>query len=259
MRLKDRIVVVTGSSGGIGLAIARACVAEGAQVVLHGTRVEALGAAAATLGANAHAVAADLADPDAPARIVVETVDRFGRIDGLVNNAGIFPRGGLEEVTAPDFDRIMAVNARAPLLMCQAAARRFRAQGGPGAIVNIGSINAHCGAANLLAYSMSKGALQTMTRNLGDALGAERIRVNQLNVGWTLTDTEHATQLAEGQPEDWLDRVPRAFAPSGTILRPEDVAPHAVFFLSDASAPVTGQVYEVEQYPLIGRNKIAER
>lgn len=259
MRLRDKIVIVTGSSSGIGLAIARDCVAEGAKVLLHGTRRGNLDAASAELGAAAHAIAADVSDPAAPERIVAEAVARFGRVDGLVNNAGIFPRGTLDDVTAEAFDRIMAVNARAALLTCQAAVRRFRDQGTPGAIVNIGSINAHCGAPNLLAYSMSKGAMQTMTRNLGDALGPERIRVNQLNVGWTATESEHRVQLAEGQPEDWLARVPGAFAPSGTLLKPENIAPHAVFFLSDASAPVTGQVYEVEQYPLIGRNKIAER
>ena len=103
---------------------------------------------------------------------------------------------------------------------------------------------------------MSKGALQTMTRNLGDALGPENIRVNQLNVGWTYTETEHQTQLNEGQPEDWLSKVPSVFAPSGSILKPEYIAPHVVFWLSQSSWPVNGQVYEVEQYPVIGRNKI---
>jgi len=96
----------------------------------------------------------------------------------------------------------------------------------------------------------------TLTRNLGDALGTDGIRVNQLNVGWTLTDTEHKIQLAEGRPENWIDDVPEAFAPSGTILRPGQVAQHALFWLSNQSWPANGQVFEVEQYPLIGRNKI---
>lgn len=82
------------------------------------------------------------------------------------------------------------------------------------------------------------------------------MRVNQLNVGWTYTETEHAVQLAEGRPENWLDEIPARFAPSGSILRPEHIAPHVLFWLSDQSWPVNGQVYEVEQYPVIGRNNI---
>lgn len=176
-----------------------------------------------------------------------------------MNNAGIFPRCNIEQVDADVFDQVFHVNTRAPLLLCQAAIAAFRKQGNGGSIVNVGSINAYCGQTDLLVYSMSKGALMTMTRNLGDSLGPEKIRVNQINVGWTLTETEHQTQINEGQPEDWLDQVPAAFAPTGTILRPEQIAPHALFWLSDQSYPVTGQVYEVEQYPLIGRSKIAER
>lgn len=258
-RLQDKIIIVTGSSSGIGLGIARECVREGARVLLHGTREDQLRDAVAELGDAAQWIAADLVDPGAADAITGAAIARFGRVDGLVNNAGIFPRGSLADADPESFARIFAVNTRAPLLLCKALAAHLRARKAPGSIVNIGSINAHCGQPNLVIYSMSKGALMTMTRNLGDGLGPERIRVNQLNVGWTYTETEHATQLAEGQPEDWLDRVPAAFAPSGTLLRPENIAPHAVFFLSDASAPVTGQVYEVEQYPVIGRNKIAER
>ncbi|TCS60945.1 oxidoreductase [Varunaivibrio sulfuroxidans] len=261
--LSDRVIIITGSSGGIGWAIAREVHASGARVVLHGTREEALREKVRELDADetskrADWVSADLADPEAPARIIAKAVDTFGRLDGLVNNAGIFPRNNLTSITVDDFEHIFAVNARAPLFLCQGAAARFRAQKSPGSIVNIGSINAHCGQSDILAYSMSKGALQTMTRNLGDALGAEGIRVNQLNVGWTYTDTEHKVQLAEGRPENWLEQVPKVFAPSGSILRPEQIAPHAVFWLSDASWPINGQVYEVEQYPVIGRNKINE-
>ena len=259
MRLANKNVIVTGSSSGIGLAIARDCVREGARVLLHGTREAQLREAAKALGDAADWIAADLSDPDSAEAIVARAVERFGQVDGLVNNAGIFPRTHIEDVTVENFEHIFAVNTRAPLLLCQALVAHLRDRKAPGAIVNIGSINAHCGQSNLVVYSMSKGALMTMTRNLGDGLGADHIRVNQLNVGWTYTETEHATQLAEGKPEDWLAHVPVAFAPSGTLLMPENIAPHAVFFLSDASAPVTGQVYDLEQYPVIGRNKIAER
>lgn len=255
--LQGKVILITGSSSGIGLAIARAARAEGATVVLHGIETEALARAAAELGAAS--VVADLAAPDTAATVIAATVEAHGRIDGLVNNAAALTRNTLDQADAATFDAIFAVNARAPLLLCREAARAFRAQGTGGAIVNIGSVNALCGQDNLLAYSMSKAALMAMTRNLGDALSAERIRVNQLNVGWTLTETERAIQRREGRPDDWDRHVPPAFAPTGRILLPEEVAQHAVFWLSDRSAPVTGQVYEVEQYPLVGRNKINTR
>lgn len=254
--LKDKVIVVTGSSSGIGWAIAQAAHDAGAKILLHGSRENALRDNAKALEKRADWIAADLNDPASPQRIIEKAVSTFGRLDGLVNNAGIFPRTTLENVTVENFDRIFAINARAPLLLCQAAVKVFRDQGSRGAIVNIGSINAHCGQTDLVAYSMSKGALQTMTRNLGDSLGPEGIRVNQLNVGWTLTQTEHKTQLAEGRSEDWMDHINPVFAPTGTILRPEQIAPHVLFWLSDQSWPVNGQVYEVEQYPLIGRSKI---
>ena len=255
--LSNKTVVVTGSTSGIGWSIAQAVHAAGANVLVHGSRAAILEAHAAELGARATWIAADLSDPESPARIIDKAVETFGGIHGLVNNAGIFPRNNIDTLEPEEFDRIFAVNARAPVLLIQAAIKHFRSQGTGGSVVNIGSINAHCGQTDILAYSMSKGALQTMTRNLGDALGPENIRVNLLNVGWTLTDTEHQTQLKEGQPEDWLSKVPTVFAPSGSILKPEHIAPHAVFWLSDESWPINGQTYEVEQYPVIGRNKIS--
>ncbi|MDX1737617.1 MAG: oxidoreductase [Alphaproteobacteria bacterium] len=257
--LKNKTIIVTGSSSGIGLAIAKHCVELGANVVLHGTRENLLQQACETLGPQSTYLAADLAKPETAQQLVDHALKHFDRLDGIVNNAGVFPRSNIAQVDADSFDWVFAVNTRAPMLLAQAAVKVFRDQKTAGSIVNIGSINAYCGQTDLLIYSMSKGALMTMTRNLGDSLSAENIRVNQLNVGWTLTETEHQTQLKEGQPEDWLDKVPQAFAPTGTILRPEQIAPHAAFWLSDQSIPVTGQVYELEQYPMIGRSKIAER
>jgi NAD(P)-dependent dehydrogenase (short-subunit alcohol dehydrogenase family) len=173
----------------------------------------------------------------------------------VVNNAGMFPRADLDQTDAAFFDKIIAVNARAPLLICRRAVQQFRAQKSAGAsIVNIGSVNAYSGQPDLLAYSMSKGALMTMTRNLADALAPEHFRVNQLNVGWTLTDTEIATQRRQGRPDDWYKHVPPLFAPTGSILMPEMIAEHVLFWLSDRSAPVTGQVYEIDQTPFLGRN-----
>jgi NAD(P)-dependent dehydrogenase (short-subunit alcohol dehydrogenase family) len=248
--LEGRVVLVTGSSSGIGFAIAKGALAHGARVFVHGSSPDKVSDAAKALG-SAPSLVADLALPASAAMLVEATLEAYGRIDAVVNNAGIFPRADIDTTDLELFDRILAVNARAPLFITKRAVTAFRAQKSAGTIVNIGSVNAYSGQPDLLPYSMSKGALMTMTRNLGDALGPENIRVNQLNVGWTLTDTE--TQRVAGREDDWHKAVPPLFAPSGSILSPEMVAEHALFWLSDRSAPVTGQVYDVEQFPMIGR------
>ena len=251
--LEDNVILVTGSTTGIGRAIARRCVAEGARVMVHGRREQSATALSGELGAAADYVIADLEDAESPQRIVDAVIERFGRLDGLVNNAALTTRSTLDTTTPELFDRIITVNLKAPLFLIQAALPHFRAQGG-GVVLNIGSINALGGERNLLAYSMAKGGLLTMTRNLADAHAAEQIRVNQLNVGWTLTEGEQQAKQEDGLPPDWESQLPERYAPSGRIFRPEEIAAHAAFWLSDDAGPVSGSVYEIEQYPMIGRN-----
>lgn len=251
--LEDHVIVVTGSTTGIGRAIARRCVAEGARVMIHGRREPAAQTLREELGDAAGFVIADLEKVASPQRIVDATIDRFGRIDGLVNNAAITTRSNLDTTDPATFDRIITVNLKAPLFLIQAALPHFRAQGG-GVVLNIGSINALGGEPNLLPYSVAKGGLMTLTRNLADAHAHEQIRVNQLNVGWTLTENERQTKQEDGLPPDWESQLPTRYAPSGRIFRPEEIAAHAVFWLSDAAGPVSGSVYEIEQYPMVGRN-----
>jgi NAD(P)-dependent dehydrogenase (short-subunit alcohol dehydrogenase family) len=174
-----------------------------------------------------------------------------------VNNAAAITRGSIEKTDNELFDRTVAVDLKAPFLLIQAALPYFRKQG-TGRVLNIGSMNAYCGERNQFIYSICKGGLMTLTRNLADAYGAEGIRVNQLNVGWTLTPNEFALKMKEGLPRDWPARVSRTFAPSGRLLSPEDVAWAAVYFLSDEAALINGAVLDVEQYPLIGRNPVKE-
>lgn len=251
--LAGKAILVTGSSAGIGYAMAERLVAEGAKVLIHGRDEAEVEAACRQLGTAAQGTTGDLAQPETAQAIVDATVVAFGRIDGLVNNAGIYPRGILAETTAAFFDHMFAINTRAPLLCAEAAIRAFRHQKSGGAIVTVGSINAYCGLSNLTVYSMSKGALMTMTRNLANTLGPERIRANQLNVGWTFTANEDATQQREGRQPGWQNQVPLRQAPTGRIMQPEEIAAHTAFWLSDDSAPVSGQIYEAEQYPVIGR------
>lgn len=251
MRLKDKAVIVTGSTTGIGEAIARAVRREGGEVLLHG-RDEAAGRRLAEeLGSPLEI--ADLAAPAAAGALVEAALAAFGRIDGLVNNAAWVVRGRLEEVTPDLFDGVMAVNCRAPLLLIQAALPHLARS--RGSVVNIGSVNAWCGEENLLPYSISKGALMTLSRNLGDTLMREhRVRVNQINPGWTLTANEIEAKKREGMNDRWWEQLPPMFAPAGRIFDPAEVAEAVVYFLSDASGPISGQVLDIEQHPFIGRN-----
>lgn len=249
---KDKVVLVTGSASGIGFAIAKICHAQGARVVLHGLDAGELKAAAQKLGPDVLFIVADLLDQEAPQKIIDFVIEKHGRIDSLVNNAARLDRCTLETATNKLVDTLFAVNFRAPLMLIQAATAVMEQQGG-GSIVNIGSVNASCGAPTLLVYSATKGALATLTRNLGFALGPKGVRINQIDVGWTATENEHRIQRSEGRPENWQDLVHDSYTPSGALLTARQVAEHAVFWLSDKSAPITGQVNEVEQYPMIGR------
>jgi NAD(P)-dependent dehydrogenase (short-subunit alcohol dehydrogenase family) len=174
-------------------------------------------------------------------------------VDAVVNNAALTTRSNLEGTDAETFDRIVAVNLRAPLLIIRAAVPHFRRLGG-GAVVNIGSVNGLSGEPNLLAYSVAKGGLITLTRNVANSHATEKIRVNQLNVGWVTTPNEIALKQREGLPVGWEKNVPPIYAPTGRLLVPDEVAAHIVFWISDESAPANGIVYELEQYTIIGRN-----
>lgn len=254
MRLRDKVIIITGSTGGIGGAIAARAVAEGARVLIHGIDRAAGESTVARLGAGAVLCLEDLLDPASAPRIVAAAVAAFGRVDALVNNAAIVPRTTLATTSAEIFDRTMAVNVRAPLLLIQAAFAQLRQN--RGCVLNIGSVNALSGEATLLDYSISKGALQTLSRNLANAHAADGVRCNHFNVGWVLSEREYAMQVAEGQPADWPDRIPKVFAPSGRIMKPEEIAAAAVYWLGDESRPVNGAVVDVEQFCIHGRNPV---
>jgi NAD(P)-dependent dehydrogenase (short-subunit alcohol dehydrogenase family) len=254
MRLRDKVILVTGGTTGIGGAIAERAVAEGASVLVHGLDRSEGEALVARLGAQAVLHVDDLVDPASPRRIVDAAVAAFGRLDAVVNNAAIVPRSTIETTSAALFDRTMAINVRAPLLILQCAFPLLKKR--QGCVLNIGSINALSGEATLLDYSLSKGALQTLSRNLANAHTLDRVRVNHFNVGWVLSPREYRHQMEQGLPPDWPEHVPPVFAPSGRLIRPEEVAAAAVYWLSDESRPITGSVVELEQFSLFGRNPV---
>jgi len=252
MRLAEKAIIVTGSTTGIGEAIARRCLQEGAQVLIHGRDRERAEALASEFPQQTATHVDDLEDPEAAGRIATAAVEAFDKVDGLVNNAAWVMRSDIYDTDAATFDKVMAINARAPLLLIQAALAYLKAT--RGVVLNIGSINAYSGEGNLLPYSMSKGALMTLTRNVADYLCHDQVRVYQFNVGWVLTENEYRYKLDDGLPEGWHESVEPSLAPSGRLLKPEEIAAAAIYWLSDESRPISGSVIDLEQYPNIGRN-----
>jgi NAD(P)-dependent dehydrogenase (short-subunit alcohol dehydrogenase family) len=249
--LANKVCIVTGSTSGIGVGIAEYFVELGARVVVHGRDEDLARAIVDRLrgaGGEAAFIIADLADVEACRRVVRFSVERYGGVDVLVNNAASTARGYLEDAPVELWDAIMHVNLRAPFLCLQEAVRSMKTRGG-GSIVNIGSVNAYIGEPKLGPYSVSKGGLMTLTRNAAAALGRFRIRVNQINVGWTLTEGEDRVKRAEGKGAEWLQEAIET-RPFGRLLSPHDVALAAAYFASDDSALISGAVMDFDQRPV---------
>jgi len=240
-KLQDKIAVITGSTSGIGEAVAKAFAAEGASVVVSGRRedrgekvVEAIRAQ----GGKAVFEKTDVSIPEDCERVCKRAEEEFGGLDILVNNAGIFPRASFEDTTAEFWDKIFQVNLRGAFLCCKAAVPLMRKRGG-GSIINIGSCHAFQGWQMLFAYGCSKAGLYALTMNLARILAKDRIRVNWITVGWVLTEKELEVQEKEGHNIDWLKQH-EAKLPMGQYNTLEDIVAGCLFLASDESARITG-------------------
>ena len=252
MRLKDKVIIITGATSGIGRAIAIRAVAEGAKVLIHGIEKDDGQRVVEQLGKSAALCIADLSDPAAPQKIVDSAIAAFGKIDAVVNNAAVIERNNLSQLTPEAFTKTITINLQSALFLIQAAFPYLKKS--EGCVLNIGSINAYSGESSLLAYSIGKAGLQTMTRNLANAHGGDKVRFNLINPGWILTDREYVDQVKKGMPENWPEKLGKDNIPFGVMSTPEQLAAACVYWLGDESRPFTGSVVELEQFSIIGRN-----
>ena len=250
-QLAGKVAVITGGTQGLGETIARLFVARGAAGIVvagrNAERGEQVRTELEAAGARALFVRAELAELD-QARAVIRRCDEiFGRVDCLVNAAALTDRGTILDTEPLLFDRMFAVNVRAPFFLIQDAARIMRREGSGGTIVNILSTSGYGGQHFLAAYSASKGALGVLTRNAAYGLMRDRIRINGLNIGWMNTPGEHSIQAkAHAAAPDWLERA-GAELPLGRLLEPAEVARAVAFLASAESMPMSGALVDFDQ------------
>jgi NAD(P)-dependent dehydrogenase (short-subunit alcohol dehydrogenase family) len=250
-RMDGKICIVAGATQGLGAAIARRLAAAGASGIVVTGRNETRGTAVAedirkTSNIPALFVRGDFASVEDCRHMIAETDKHFGRINILVNAGALTDRGTILD-TSPDlFDRMFATNVRGPFFLMQEAIKLMIRDRIEGAICNIGSISALAGQPFISPYCASKGALTTLTANTAFSVMANRIRVNQLNVGWMSSDNERALQATERGDPDWLDKATKGL-PFGRLVDPEEAARAVNFLVSDDAGLMTGAIVNFDQ------------
>lgn len=247
---KGRVMVVTGAAQGVGEATARLMAARGASglALLDRNRagIEALASELEAAGVPCEPIPVELAEVGQCFAAIDRAAERFGALHGLVNAAALTDRGTIDDTTPELFDRLVAVDARAPFFLIQRILPHLRRAGG-GTIVNLLSLTIYSGPAYLAPYVAAKGALAAITRNVAAAVIKDRVRVNGLNLGWTVTPNERLVQTTvHGRPPDWPE-VEGARQPMGRLLTAEDAARAVCFLASDESALMTGAIVDFDQ------------
>ncbi|HVC96057.1 MAG TPA: SDR family oxidoreductase [Pirellulales bacterium] len=249
---ESKVAIITGSTQGLGETIARHLTVEKmiGGLVICGRNAEngrRLADEFTHLGCRTEYVSADLAKVEDCHKVVEQARRAFGRIDFLVNCAATTDRGTILDSSPELFDRMIAVNVRAPFFLMQGALRLMKEKRIRGSIVNIISMSSHGGQPFLTPYSMSKGALVTLTKNVAQSVLSDRIRVNGLNLGWMDTPAEHDIQKRfHGAADDWLTKVEKT-QPFGRLIKPAEVAETVAFLLSDRSGLMTGSIIDFDQ------------
>lgn len=247
--------IVTGGTQGLGLEIARQLKANGASALAILSRTKTKGDAAVAelsgAGCNVFFVEADMADPVSVQAAAIDALKLLdGAVDGLVNAAGTTERGNLMDTNVEMFGKQFDVNTRAPFLLTQAVSKHWIQNGTRGSIVNISSVAAKGGAPFISVYSASKAALNVLTVNNAAELAPHGIRVNAVNMGWTLTDNENDLMVKKGGA-DWLSAC-EPNLPLKRIMRPVDVACTVLFLLSPAAQMMTGNCLDLHPEVALG-------
>jgi NAD(P)-dependent dehydrogenase (short-subunit alcohol dehydrogenase family) len=250
-RFDNQVALVTGSTQGVGEAVARRFVAEGASGIVVCGRNEQRGAGVAAalvdLGADAIFVPVELGDAESCRALVAATDERFGRVDTLVNAAGLTLRGTIVDTSVELWDMMFAVNVRAPFLLMQSTISIMRREEIPGSIVNIASVAAYGSVPFLTPYAASKAALVALTKNVAYSVAWDRIRVNCLNPGWMDTPGEDEIQRRfHSDGADWLEAA-EAQQPFGRLIKPNEVAAAVAFIASHEAGVMTGAIVDYDQ------------
>src|SRR5215469_7357883 len=256
VRVDDKVLLVTGAAQGVGRAVALEAARSSARAIMltdrNTKRSDEVVSEIMKLGAKTAFVAADLKEQDAPTRIISAALDQFGRLDGLVNAAGLSDRGSVATADTALFDQLFAVNTRAPMFLMQGLIRHLQDRKAPGSIVNILSFQAHGAGVNLAVYGATKAALSLLTKNAAFAHRKDRIRIFGINLGWADTDGEREMQAVKlGRGESWLLEA-EARMSWGRLIKPEDVASLTLFLLSDISIPMSGALIDQVQDAVLG-------
>ncbi len=250
-RMDHKICVIVGATQGLGAAVARRLAAAGAAGIVITGRNETRGNAVAkeiaqTFGVPTLFLSADLASVADCKRVIAETDKRFGRVNVLVNAGASTERGTILDTSPELFDRMFAINVRGPFFMMQEAIKLMIRDGVEGAICNIGSISALAGQPFINPYCASKGALTTLTANTAFSVMRNRIRVNQLNIGWMASDNERELQAAESGDPDWLKKA-ESQQPFGRLIDPDEAARAINFLVSEDAGLMTGAIVNFDQ------------
>lgn len=251
-KINGKIAIITGGTQGLGASIARCFSHSGVKGIVTCGRNKVKGDQVAQsiqkeTGVEVVFVRTDLENIDEVQKLVPLTEATFGGVDILINAAGITDRGNLLNTSVDLFDRMFAVNTKAPFFLMQDAAKLMIKNDVAGTIVNIGSTSAHAGQPFIAPYCASKGALATLTRNSGYALMRNKIRVNQLNIGWMASDGEDRIQREyHGADDNWLENAARK-QPFGRLIDPKEVAKAVTFLASEDSGMMTGSVIHYDQ------------
>jgi 3-oxoacyl-[acyl-carrier protein] reductase len=239
-KLTNKVAVVTGASKGIGAGIAKSLAAEGASVVVnYASSKEGADRVVAEIkakGGKAIAVHGDVSKQADISKLFIETKKAFGRLDIVVNNAGVYEFAPLGEVTEASFHKMFDLNVLGLILTSQEALKYFSAEGG--SIINIGSAASTLTPPTTVAYTATKGAVDVVTRTLSKELGPKKIRVNSINPGMVETEGTHSFGIIGSDFQKGFE----AQTPLGRIAQPNDIGPIAVFLASDESGWLTGEL-----------------